>query len=136
MPVILFLLLSLSLATRANEQPTGFTQADRDRLIRIEAVLEQHEKRLEAMDRNSSELRADMRNIILLFGGLVTAIIGFAVWDRRTMIRPFEDRVRTMDAAIAEAAEERKATRLIAALRDFAKTDARLADLLRTHGLL
>ena len=32
------------------------------------------------------------------FTALVAAIIGFALWDRRTMIRPFERVVKSLEA--------------------------------------
>ena len=101
--IFLFVITNV-LCSYASDQ--SFTQADRDRLIRMEVILEQHDKRFESIDKRfgsiethiaelradmnqqNQEIRADLRNIILLFGGLVTSIIGFAIWDRRTMLRP------------------------------------------------
>jgi len=59
----------------------------------------------------------------------VVCIIGFALWDRRTMIRPFEDKVKVIEKRLD--ANERaikeinpsKVNNLIEALKDLAKTD-------------
>lgn len=145
----LFLISSVTFALSAYaiDQPASFSQSDKDRLIRIEAILEQHDKRFDAIDRRieelradmnaqTSEVRADMRNIMLLFGGLVAAIIGFAVWDRRTMIRPFEMKIRSIDSALEQLKEEKTAGKIVAALRELAKTDSRLAEVLKSYNLL
>ena len=145
----LFLISSVTFALSAYaiDQPASFSQSDKDRLIRIEAILEQHDKRFDAIDRRieelradmnaqTSEVRADMRNIMLLFGGLVAAIIWFAVWDRRTMIRPFEMKIRSIDSALEQLKEEKTAGKIVAALRELAKTDSRLAEVLKSYNLL
>jgi hypothetical protein len=36
-----------------------------------------------------------------VFGGIVAVTIGFAIWDRRTMIRPFEDKTRKLLADLS-----------------------------------
>ena len=54
----------------------------------------------EDMNRQNQQLREDMfRLTVTLLGAftaLVAAIIGFALWDRRTMIRPFERTVTSL----------------------------------------
>jgi hypothetical protein len=62
------------------------------------------------------------------FAGVVAVTIGFAIWDRRTMIRPFETRMREL--------EEEKVDRVIRSLRDLAQVDKKVADALRRHNLL
>jgi hypothetical protein len=62
------------------------------------------------------------------FAGVVAVTIGFAIWDRRTMIRPFETRMREL--------EEEKVDRVIRSLRDLAQVDKNVADALRRHNLL
>jgi hypothetical protein len=95
---------------------SGFSQEDRDRLIRMEATLqffmqqvdkrfEQVDKRFEQVDKRFEELREDMNKrfeqvdkrfdqmmtflwiLAGIFTALVAAVIGFAYWDRRTIIR-------------------------------------------------
>jgi uncharacterized membrane protein len=88
---------------------SGFSQEDRDRLIRMEATLQvfmqQVDKRFEQVDKRFEELREDMNKrfeqvdkrfdqmmtflwiLAGIFTALVAAVIGFAYWDRRTIIR-------------------------------------------------
>ncbi|MBI4648620.1 MAG: hypothetical protein HY738_19055 [Bacteroidia bacterium] len=137
-----------------NGQPVTFSQADRDRIIRMEAILEQHEKRFEQIerrfeqvdrrfeqiDRRFEELRTDMNTrfgwLIALFTTMMIFTIGFALWDRRTMIRPFETKVKKIEIAIEEVKEEKMANKILTALRELAKTDNKLAEVLRTYNLL
>ncbi|MHB8259622.1 MAG: hypothetical protein ACYDEC_05075 [Bacteroidia bacterium] len=118
----------------AQTNAVSFSQADRDllyaidkRLVRMEATQEQHEKRFESVENR-------MNNMMLLFGGLVAAIIGFAIWDRRTMIHPFETKVKEIENSL-----ELKSTRvesILSSLRELAKTDNKVAEVLKTHNLL
>jgi hypothetical protein len=64
---------------------------------------------------------------------MTAATIGFALWDRKTMIRPFETKV----AAINEKIEINHETNqnLIAALKDYAKKDRQFADVLKRFNL-
>jgi len=104
----------------------GFTQEDRDRIIRTEAKIEemnkrfeqrfeQVDKRFEQMDKRFTELREDM-NVRLeqtdkridelrsdmkwqfgvLFSGMFI-LVGFILWDRRTTIAPLEARVKLIE---------------------------------------
>ena len=80
----------------------GFTQEDRERLIRLEATLqtfmeqtnkrfeelrEDMNKRFEEVDRRFEQMMKFMELMLLVFTSLVVAVIGFAYWDRRTIIR-------------------------------------------------
>ena len=77
----------------------SFTQKDRELLIRLDERLNQIEKRFEQVDKRFEELRQDMNKrfeamqnimvaIVGAFAAIVAVTIGFAIWDRRTMIRP------------------------------------------------
>ena len=175
-----FLLLSLLLLSFSFAKGTGFTQEDRERLIRLEATLrtftEQVDKRLEQVDkrinefredanRRFEELREDMNKrfeqvdnrfeqvnkrfeqvnqelnrmvqiMVAIFAGqfaLVGTIIAFAWWDRRTIIR--EAKRQTIEELERETRPE-KLRRLLNALRERAKTDEELRELLKREGLL
>ncbi|MCD6254352.1 MAG: hypothetical protein J7J80_08120, partial [Thermotogae bacterium] len=101
-----------------------------DRLIRIEAKLEEIDKRFEElrMDINKrfDQMMTFMRMLVAIFVGITATTIGFAIWDRRTMIRPFEVKVRAL---------EETDKKLIEVLRNLAKEDKRLAEILRNFGL-
>ncbi|GAB4534252.1 MAG: hypothetical protein Fur0020_00700 [Thermodesulfovibrionia bacterium] len=107
LPIILTSTLAIS-PLSAKEIP--FTQEDRDRLIRLEAKVEEGfkaidkrfeaidkrfeaidkrfeaiDKRFEAIDAQFNRMTDLMVGIILAFAGIVAVTISFAIWDRRTM---------------------------------------------------
>ena len=140
-------------------QGVGFTQQDRERLIRLEATLktfmEQVDRRFEQVDKRIADLRADMNKrfeqvdkrfeqvdrrfeqvtnflwmLVAIFTALTAANIGFAYWDRRTIIR------RARDEAIERIEREGRLVDLIGALRELAKEDRKLAEILRGFRLM
>jgi len=86
----------------------SFTQADRERLVRMETTqtvfmqqmdkrLEQVDKRFEQMDKRFEELRTDMNArfeqttnmfyvLSVIFTTLFAAVFSFAWWDRRSVL--------------------------------------------------
>ena len=179
-------------------QPTlGFTQEDRERIIRLETTLtlfmeatdqrfielrEDMNKRFEQVDQRFIELREDMNNrskqvdkrfvelredmnnrfeqmmntlqlIAGIFTVLTLGVIGFAYWDRRTIIRKAKEETletlageaapkeqATIDRAVAQAVQEIKKDQrlpdLLSALRKLAATDPPLANVLKEFHLL
>ena len=120
--ILLFLLFFFPSYT-ISAQEVAFTQEDREGLIKVGVKLEEIEKRIEQrfeeidkrfeqVDKRLEELRMDMNKrfdqittfmwiIASVFGGIVAVTIGFAIWDRRTMIRPFEDKTRKLLADLS-----------------------------------
>ena len=182
-------------------QPTlGFTQEDRERIIRLETTLtlfmEATDQRFEQVDQRLLELRENMNirfielredmnkrfeqadkrfaqvdqrfedmnnrfeqmmNTLQLIAGIFTVltlgVIGFAYWDRRTIIRKAkQETLETLageaapkeqaiiDRAVAQAVQEIKKDHrlqnLITALRKLAATDPPLANVLKEFHLL
>lgn len=138
---------------------SGFTQKDRELLIELRTTMKEIDKRFEQIDKRFEqvdkrfeqvnirfpELRQDidkhfeqMMNIIWILAAIFTTItvgtIGFALWDRRTMIRPFESKV----AKLEEKIENNKQTnqKLHTALKDFAANHKRFAEILQRLNLL
>ena len=72
--------------------------------------------------------------IVSAFAAIVAATISFALWDRRTMIRPFESKVKLLEENIA--GNRKKLHSLLEALRTLSKTDAKVAEVLRSFHLL
>ena len=126
-------------------QEPGFTQEDRERLVRLEATLTVF---MEQVDKRFAELREDMNKrfeqvdkrfdqmmnflwiLVAIFTALTGVVIGFAYWDRRTIIR------KARDEAIEIIEKEGRLRDLIMALRELAKDDKRVASVLRSFGLL
>ncbi|MBX6423214.1 hypothetical protein [Thermosulfurimonas sp. F29] len=129
------------------------------RLVQLErrqAVLEAQfrefresvDKRFEQVDKRFEEMRADMNArfeqvdrrfeqlytflwiITGIFTALVVAVIGFALWDRRTTIR------RAREEAFEKVEAEGRWRVILEALRELAREDRRLAEVLRSFGLL
>lgn len=133
----------------------GFTQKDRELLIELRVKMtemdkrfEQIDKRFEQVDKRFEELREDMNkrfeqvdkrfeqmfNFLWIITGIFTAImvgnIGFAYWDRRTIIR------KAKDETIDEIEKEGRVRDLINALRELAKNNQEIAKILRQFNLL
>ena len=151
-----FFLLSLLLITNTILPfAQNFTNEDRARMIRTETRLEAVEKRMEEgftqMDKRFEQVdkrfeQVDKRfddhlsyigYMIGLFGTICAVIIGFTLWDRRTMVRPFETKVNEIDAELLKLKNNKNTQlKIVSVLRDLSKTDNRLAEILKSHKLL
>ena len=155
--LLLFCLFLVPLSVQAGN--TSFTQQDRELLIRLDERLnqvdkrfeqidkrfEQVDKRFEQTDKRFAELREDMNKrfetmqdlmiaIIGAFAAVVAVTIGFAIWDRRTMIRPFEREVREINDSILQ--DRKRLETMLEALRRKAATDQELASILKNFSLM
>ena len=99
--LVLFLLL---IFTSPSWCETGFTQKDRELLIelktrvsemdkRIVGLREDINKRFEQVDKRFEQMMSFIWILAAIFAVMLSATIGFAIWDRRTMIRPFETNI-------------------------------------------
>jgi TolA-binding protein len=100
-------------------------------------------KRFEDMNKRFEELREDMNKrfeqmmkfmelMLLIFTSLVVAVIGFAYWDRRTIIR------KAKEESVEEVGRRfnlEQIKKLIEALRELAREDEKVARVLRQFGL-
>lgn len=97
---------------------------------RFEAVdkrFEAIDKRFESLERRLDQLGNIFIGIVAAFAAIVAVTIGFAIWDRRTALRPYVERHREL------AEREEKVERV---LKGYAKIHSDLADVLRREGLL
>ena len=126
----------------------GFSKEDRERLIRVETTLkvfmeqvdkrfEQIDKRFEQIDKRFEQVNQQFEQMMTflwmltgIFTTMIVAVIGFAYWDRRTIIR------KARDEAIEAIEKEGRLRDLIAALRQLAREDPKLAEVLRSFRLL
>ena len=86
------------------------------------------------IDKQFDRLVHIMLGIFGAFTALCGGTIWFALWDRRTMIRPFEDKVKKIEDDIA--ANRTKLHTLIDAFRSLSKTDEKVATILKKFNLL
>jgi len=115
---------------------------------RFEELRDDMNKRSELVDKRFQELRGDMNKrfelvdkrfeqmmtflwiLVAIFTTLTAAVIGFAYWDRRSMIR------KARDEAIAQIEKEGRLKDLIQAMRALATENPAVADVLRRFNLL
>ncbi len=138
---LMSLLIIFCMATTSHSKEVPFTLEDRDRIIRIETKLaeidkrfEQIDKRFEQIDKRFEQTITFMWMLVVIFTGITGATIGFAIWDRRTMIRPFETKTKLIEDSLAK--DQEKLNTVIEALRSLAKTDEKVAEILRRFNLL
>ncbi len=108
---------------RINEVKAELSQRIDDTNKRIDDT----NKRIDDTNRRIDKLIDLLVGIVAVFGGLVVAMIGLVFWDRKTLI----------DKAKEKTIEEiETSSRLLGVLKELAKTDEKLAQVMRTFGLL
>ena len=132
----LFLILTFISAGSSFAQ-NGFTQKDRDLLIELKVRIgeidkrfEQVDKRFEQVDKRFEQMMDFLYILAGIFTSLVVVVIGFAYWDRRTVIR------EARREAIEFMEKEGTLRRLLDAMKDLSREDNKLADALRRFNLL
>jgi peptidoglycan hydrolase CwlO-like protein len=149
-PVLVFLILMLTLSSLSRAQ-NGFTQKDRELLIRLDTKVtemdkrfadlredmnkrfEQVDKRFEQVDKRFGEMMTYIGILAAIFAAITVGTISFALWDRRTMIRPFESKVADLDKKIMDNKD--KYETLISALKEYADKNKKFADSIRQFNL-
>ncbi len=113
-----------------------FDQIDK-RFEDINKRFEDINKRFEDINKRFEDINKRFENLIHLFGiivgafvAIVVAVIGFALWDRRTIINAAK--IET----IKEIEKEGKLIDLIASLRKLAQEDSKIREVLKTYHLL
>ena len=125
--IIILLTVLFGISNISYAEGIPYTREDRDRLIRVETKIEAIDRRFDDMQKQTDRLSA-------IFTAIVVAVIGFAIWDRRTMIRPFENKVKVIEDEIAE--NRSKLHTLLEALRILSKKNEDVAEVLKRFNLL
>jgi hypothetical protein len=113
----------------------------------IDQRFESIDQRFESIDQRFDQLTNLLIAIISAFAGIVAVTIGFAIWDRRTMIRPFETKVRALENRIEDVADRQRCSSkgspdndrlnsLISVMRKYAGSNKEVADAMRSFNLL
>ena len=121
-------------ATTAFSKEVPFTLEDRDRIIRLEAKLDEIDKRFEQIDKRFEQIDKRFEQVIsflwiltTIFIAITSATIGFAFWDRKTSLKPIEEKVTI---------NEKKLEHALAALRKLASVDKKVHAILKEFNLL
>jgi hypothetical protein len=97
---------------------------------RLEEMREDTNKRFEQVDKRIDQLITFLWILAGIFTALVVAVIAFAYWDRRTIIR------RAKEEALKEMEEAGRWKTILEALRQVAIKDSNVAEALRRFNLL
>ncbi len=130
---------------QATHEAIPFTLSDRDRLVRLEEGQKSLQRQMDDLkvttQRQTDDIKAstqrqmeglelridDIRNLIyVILAGMFT-LVGFILWDRRTMVVPIAKKNLEL-----EAREER----MELALKAYAEVEPRMAEVLRKRGLM
>ncbi len=114
-------------ATTAFSKEVPFTLEDRDRIIRLEAKLDEIDKRFEQIDKRFEQVISFLWILTTIFIAITSATIGFAFWDRKTSLKPIEEKVTI---------NEKKLEHALAALRKLASVDKKVHAILKEFNLL
>jgi hypothetical protein len=123
----------------------GFTQSDRERLVRVEAIqttfmqqmdkrLKQVDKRIELVDKRFGQTADIFYALAAIFTTLFAAVFGFAWWDRRSILITARAEVEASTQDIRGTAL--RSERLIEVLQSFAENVPNLKVLMRQANLL
>ena len=131
---IFLIVLIFCNSTTAFCKEVPFTLEDRDRIIRLEAKLDEIDKRFEQMDKRFEQMDKRFEQVIsflwiltTIFIAITSATIGFAFWDRKTSLKPIEEKVTI---------NEKKLEHALAALRKLASVDKKVHAILKEFNLL
>jgi hypothetical protein len=126
-------------------RPIPYTQKDRDLLIKLDErtkYLEQLiNERTDNLQKQIDDLRDDLREDMkwqfgVLFT-LVVALFGFIIWDRRTFMKPLEEKVISLNEETKNIKEKVQLNeRLLQALRELSLKDEKLREILKQFNLL
>jgi len=129
--LIMVVMAIMGNALSAYARDISFTQEDRDRIIRLEEGQKSLQRQIDDLKISTQRQFDNLYTLILwgfgiLFGGM-GMLMGFVIWDRRTALAP----------AIKKNKElEERGDLLEKALKEFAKQEPRLAEVLRTMRLM
>ena len=116
-------------------------------LREMDKRFEQVDKRFDQIDKQFGQVDnrfGDMMNFIVIlaviFASMTGLTIGFALWDRRTMIRPFESKVKEIETTIDKSHQtvdqvQKTNDELIAVLKDYAKKDRKFAEIIKGYNI-
>ena len=113
------------------DKQVGQLRADTDK--QVSQLREEMQQLRDDINAQFDRLYQLLLGLLGTFTALVLATIGFALWDRRTMLRPVEQRVTNLEEEIA--GNRPRTAALLDALRPFSQRDPELAAVLKNFNL-
>ncbi|RMI00306.1 MAG: hypothetical protein D6681_11365, partial [Calditrichaeota bacterium] len=146
------LLLEIKAKTEANEKRIEDLRADmnerfrllekrfEDRFEQVDRRFEEIDKRFEQVNQRFHDMLVFMQILAGIFVALVVAVIGFAYWDRRTIIRKAkQETIETLESSGRLVPPDQKihnVLKILPTLQEKAPSVQWLEKLLREHHLL
>ncbi len=128
---LLVLIFCFSMSTFAAD---SFTQADRERAIRTEVTLQEFMK---ATDKRFDDMMNYLNMVISIFAAAVGGMFVYIIWDRKTFMNTALQNARDMvDIQLNEVQKEGKLVELIKAMRELAREDPKVKNVLIRFHLL
>lgn len=94
---------------------------------------EQVDKRFEQVDKRFEQMMSFVWILAAIFAAIVSVTIGFALWDRRTMVRPFETKVSELDKRIAVNRKDYES--LLSVLKEYSGKNKTFANIIHRFNL-
>jgi hypothetical protein len=110
-------------------------------LTELKAGQKHLNQRIDDTNQRISDLYDINLTMFATLAALITGLFGYIIWDRRTMMKPVQERLERLEKDIERDLDPRNEhgslpTRLLKVLREMAKTDEKLAAVLRSFSLL
>ncbi len=136
--IFMTLCIYLIVCRQADAKEIPYTLEDRERLVRVEVKIEEGlkavnhridglDKRIDGLDKRIDGLQGLMYVVIGAVIAQTIGIVGFVLWDRRSALSPVLRKHKELEAR-EEVIEE--------VLKDYAKVEPRLEEILRASRLL
>ncbi len=131
--------------TRLDGLERGIGQLREDMQLQNQQLREDMQLQNQHLREDMQQLRRDLnqqlnRHFQLILGVLAAftlmfvSILGFAVWDRRTMVKPFADKVKSLEDDLSTKGHSLDV--ILDALRSLGQRDERVAAILKRLNLL
>ncbi|CAN2046153.1 conserved exported hypothetical protein [Candidatus Magnetomoraceae bacterium gMMP-1] len=155
--IFIFLLIFVAASAFANdEKAVVFRQEDRDRLIKLEVRVDEGFKNVNQridslevrMQRQNDDLKAQMQKqnddlknfmfwgfgiLFTMFSGGIVIMVGFVLWDRRTVVAPVAKNQKELQEMVEELVKKEK--RLEEAFSVCVKRDSEAAEFAKSLGI-
>ena len=134
--------------TRLEAGQAALNQRIDDVNRRIDDLDKKFSQRIDDVNRRIDDLTNTVNNLFVLtitlsgiMATLIAGLFGYIIWDRRTMMKPIQEKVEQLEKDFNRELDLHNdhgslPARLIKALRELAKTDEKLAAVLRSFSLL
>ena len=112
-----------------------------EKLSKLEAGQAALNQRIDDVNRRIDDLFTLTLSLSGIMATLIAGLFGYIVWDRRTMMKPIQEKVEQLEKDFNRELDLHHEhgslpARLIKALRELARTDEKLAAVLRSFSLL